>query len=478
LAGLLLSATLLWPQTPGTSPPTQAARVDELLKEMDRSDAPGCVVAAVKDGKIVYQHAAGMANLEFGIPLTLTTLFLIASLSKQFTVFALMLLVQQGRLSLDDDVRKHVPELPSYGKTITVRHLVHHTSGLREETLLMQFAGLGLEDVISHKDIINLICRQKELNFEPGAEHLYCNSGYELLGLIVQRVSGKSLREFTRKEMFEPLGMKDTFFRDDPHLLLKNTANSYQRSVAGWQPSFTPYGGAGATNIHTTVPDLALWDENFYTHKVGGQAVFDLMYTRGKLNDGTQLNYAGGLVIGSYRGQKTVHHSGGHGGFRTVLLRFPEHHFSAIVLSNAGDFNPMRIAENIADISLEGRLDPVKKDAPKDQGKEPSKKDETKAKPKDVKVPELTADQLRAFAGDYYSEELDIVYHLVVKDDRLMLRQRKGEWPLRVTGDGEFSCNLAGATTVQCLRDDMNHVTGFTIGTRACRNLRFVRLKL
>jgi CubicO group peptidase (beta-lactamase class C family) len=271
--------------------------------------------------------------------------------------------------------------------------------------------------------------------------------------------------------------MKDTFFRDDPNLLLKNTANSYQRNFVGWQPSFTPHGSPGATNVHTTVPDLALWDENFYTHKVGGQAVFDLMHTKGKLNDGKEISYAGGLVIAKYRGKKTVHHTGGHGGFRTVLLRFPDLHFSVIALGNAGDFDALRTAEKVADIYLEDQLDPVKKAEPKDKSKETPPKDEPKAKPKEAKAPELTPEQLRKYAGDFYSEELDVVYHLLAKDGKLTLRQRRGEWPLRATADGEFSCNLAGPATVKYERDDKDGVTGFTIGTRGCRNIRFVRLK-
>jgi CubicO group peptidase (beta-lactamase class C family) len=462
---VLLTGTVALPQPAVKGTPSPTAQVDDLLKKYDRADAPGCVVAVVKDGQMVYQHAGGMANMEFGIPLALSTLFLIASLSKQFTIFCIMLLVQQGRLSLDDDVRKHVPELHDYGKTITVRHLVHHTSGLREYTTLMQYAGWRMDDVATHQDIVDLICKQKELNFEPGAEFAYCNSGYEMLGLVVRRVSGKSLREFAREQVFEPLGMKNTYFRDDAHLLVKNAAPSYQRGLGGWQPAYTPHGSAGATNVYTTAADLARWDQNFYDGKVGGKAVLDLMHVKGKLNDGKEIPYAGGLVIGKYRGQKTVSHGGGHGGYRTYLLRFPDQHFSVIVLANAGDINPGALANQVSDIYLADKLEQV------------NKKEEPKTNAKEQAAVELTADQMKEFAGNFYSPELDVVYHVSVKDGKVMLRHRKGEVVLRATGADEFACNLAGLSTVKYLRNDMKRVSGLTIGTPSCRNLRFVRVE-
>jgi CubicO group peptidase (beta-lactamase class C family) len=530
------------------------AKVDELLKKWDRSDAPGCVVAVLKDGQIVYQHAGGAASLEFGVPLTLSTLFLIASLSKQFTAFVIMLLVSGGRLSLDDDVRKHLPELPHHGKTITVRHLLHHTSGLREITVLSEYAGWRQDDAMTEKDFIDLVCRQKELNFEPGAEFTYCNTGYHLLGLLVKRVTGKSLQEYSQEEIFKPLGMKNTLFRDDYRAVILHAAESYAPKLGGFNRSFVLHGLAGATNLHTTAADLALWDGNFYDAKVGGKKVIDAMYTKGKLNSGKEIAYAGGLGIGKYRGLISVKHTGGHGGFRTVLLRFPEQHFSVIALANAADFNT-RTAEKIADIYLEDMLEPVKDAETKEVkidtkvldrcvgqysistspfgpftvtiGRDGDKlfaqalfgkhtlsalsETEFLAKQIDLRFTfvkadkgeglhlkisgssplgdvdvtgkpsqktELSADQMKELTGDFYSEELDVIYHISVKDGKIMLRHRKGEAELRPLSSDKFDCDFGGASSVEYQRSAEKRVIGFVIGNAQCRNVRFVRAVL
>jgi CubicO group peptidase (beta-lactamase class C family) len=334
-------------------------KVDELFARWDKSDSPGCAVAVVQDGKVVYEKGYGMANLEHGARITPATVFLIASVSKQFTAFLIFLLAGAGQLSLDDDVRKHVPEVPDFGKKITVRHLVHHTSGLREELSLFSLAGWRSSDVIMRRDFLELVGRQRELNFEPGREYLYCNTGYTLMGLIVERVSKKSLNAYAQEKIFEPLGMKSTQFRQDYRLIAARLATSYgPRTGGGFELVPLAYGQAGASSVLTTVQDLARWDQNFYDPKVGGKEATALMLQRGKLNSGTEIAYAGGLFHGTYRSLPTVQHTGSHGGYRTILMRFPEQRFSVIVLANVASFKSVDMARKVADIYLEGTLKP------------------------------------------------------------------------------------------------------------------------
>jgi CubicO group peptidase (beta-lactamase class C family) len=356
----------------------RAAAVDKLFAKWDKPDSPGAAVAIIQDGDTVYQRGYGRANLEHAIPITAGTLFLIASVSKQFTVFLILLLAQGGRINLDDEVRKHVPELPDLGEKVTVRHLIHHTSGLREELAVQALRGRGFEDTMKESDFFEWLKDQKELNFAPGSEYTYCNTGYSLLGLIVKRASGKSVREYAEENVFKPLGMKSTRFRDDYRTPVKGSATSYGPRPGGSYGLIpVPYSMAGATNVYTTVEDLARWDRNFYDAKVGGKEVIAGMLRKGKLRDGREIAYAGGLNHEEYRGLKTVRHDGSHGGFRSTLLRFPEQRFSVIILANAADVKPAVLAKKIADVYLADRL---------------------KSSPAEVKV---SGELLDAYAGDY-----------------------------------------------------------------------------
>jgi CubicO group peptidase (beta-lactamase class C family) len=337
-----------------------AAEAEKLFANWDRPESPGCAVAVVQDGKIVYKHGFGTANLEYGIPITPSTIFHVASVSKQFTAFAIHLLAQDHKLSLDDDVRKYLPELHDFGKTITIRHLLHHTSGLRDQWNLLRLAGWRLQDVITEQDVLDLVWRQEELNFEPGAEHLYSNTGYTLLGLIVKRVSGKSLDAFCRERVFKPLGMKNTHFHDDNQKIVPGRSYSYApRRGGGFANSPLQYATVGASSLFTTVEDLALWDQNFYDGKVGGSDVLAGMLEKGKLNDGKRIDYASGLLLGEYRGLRTVKHNGGDAGYRSTLIRFPEQRLSVIILSNLSSFDPERMAGKVADIYLREKLSRV-----------------------------------------------------------------------------------------------------------------------
>lgn len=324
--------------------------------------------AVIKHGQVVYQQNYGMADLERHVPITPVTVFDIGSTSKQFTAMCILLLAKQGKLSLDDEIQKYVPELPRYPDRITIRHLIHHTSGIRDYLVLMSLAGMSEVNDYSEQQVLDLLARQKGLNFKPGEEYLYSNSGYFLLSVIVKRASGKSLRTFAEENIFRPLKMEHTHFHDDFTEIVKHRALAYgPKDGGGHVLNISLFDVVGDGCLFTTVGDLAKWDENFYNNKLGGgKQLVEKMETPGKLNNGSSLKYAFGLVIDDYRGLRTVSHGGAWAGYRAELLRFPSERFSVIVLANRSDTNPTALARQVADIYLANRLAPAEeKDKPK-----------------------------------------------------------------------------------------------------------------
>jgi len=261
--------------------------IDELFDKWNKSDSPGCALVVIKEGKVIYERGYGCANLEYGIPITPSSVFYIASVSKQFTAMSVLLLVQEGKLSLDDDLRKYLAEIPDFGRVITLRHLIHHTSGLRDYEELLAMAGWRMDDVLTREHMLNIVSHQKELNFRPGDEYQYCNTGYCLLAEIVARVSGQSFREFTHANIFEPLGMTNTHFHDDHESIVRNRAYSYRPD--GSKSSKNAFNNAsvvGGGGMYSTVEDLAKWVGNFDHGRVGGPEVLKQMHERGVLNNG------------------------------------------------------------------------------------------------------------------------------------------------------------------------------------------------
>jgi CubicO group peptidase (beta-lactamase class C family) len=391
-----------------TLPQDVTKKVDTVFEKWDRPGSPGCALGVYKDGRIVYERGYGMANLNDDVPITPSTVFHVASMSKQFTAASILLLAQQGKLSLDDDVHKYIPELPNFGERITLRHLLHHSSGLRDQWALLDLAGWRYsQDLITDDDVMSVVVRQKGLNFKPGEKYMYSNTGYTLLAIVVKRVSGMSLREFTTKNIFEPLGMMHTHFRDDHEEVIQHDALGYEQDGKGkpFRMNLTNFDTTGATSLHTTVEDLQLWDENFYHPHVGGPALIQQMLERGKLNSGELQDYASGLVIGTYKGLPTVDHAGADAGYRSEMTRFPEQHFSAAVLCNFADTNPSALVRQVADIVLAKDL---KAPAPA-PAKEPTKT-----------VPTLlSAEQMANIAGTYWGQEGDDFARIQVKDGKL-----------------------------------------------------------
>jgi CubicO group peptidase (beta-lactamase class C family) len=337
-----------------------AARVDAVFAEYDKPDSPGCALGVYRDGAVIHSRGYGMADLERGVPITPRTVFDIGSTSKQFSAAAIVLLAQDGTLTLEDDVRTWVPELPEYGARITIRHLLLHTSGLRDYIGLLTLAGHRIDDVTDAEDALRIIARQKALNFAPGAEHLYSNSGYFLLSAIVERAAGKTLQAFARERIFAPLGMTKTHYLGSYDDIVPDRALAYApRPGGGLRQDISRWLQVGDGAVFTTVEELLRWDNNFYAPKVGGQALLDALQATGRLNDGKPLTYALGLGVGTYRGQRTVSHGGSWGGYRAELLRFPDQRFSVATLCNLGTINPTQLARRVAEVYLEDVLAPA-----------------------------------------------------------------------------------------------------------------------
>ena len=400
-------------------------KVASLFVQWDKSDSPGCALAVIKDGQIIYKRGYGMANLEHNIAISPKSAFYIGSVSKQFVTMCIAILAKRGKLSLDDDIRKYVPEMPDYGIPITIRHLIYHTSGYRDYLELLNIAGVDFGSY-HQEDVLELIARQKELNFKPGEMHLYSNSGYFLLAIIIERASGKTLQEFAEINIFKPLGMKNSHFHDDYTMVIKNRASGYYPAGKGKYKNFiSTFDCVGSGGLFTSVEDLFLWDQNFYHAKVGGKDLIDLMHKRGTLYNGKELNYAFALKIDQYKGLSTISHGGSLGGYKSAIIRFPEQNFTVICLANLSTFNPTKLCLRVADIYLSG------------QYKE--KKTDREAKPteraKFIKLPEI---KLKEKIGHYICPETGEIIRLFIKNGNLIARESGQDYELGAINETEF----------------------------------------
>jgi CubicO group peptidase (beta-lactamase class C family) len=456
---------------------SSAPAVDEVFLDFAKPDSPGCSLAVARDGRLLYEKSYGMANLELEVPLSPSSVFDIGSTSKQFTAASILFLERQGKLSVADDIRKYVPELPDYGKPITILNLLNHTSGLRDYLVLFELAGENVDSVTTDEEALALIARQKSLNFDPGAEWLYSNTGYFLLSVIVKRVSGKSLRDFAAENIFQPLDMTHTQYRDTHTSLIPNRALAYDpvEKGQGYTLDVSYFEQTGDGAVHTTVGDLLKWDENFYSGKVGGVDFLAEMQQTGTLSSGKHLEYAKGLSVSSYRGLRTVRHGGSWGGYRAELLRFPDQHFSVVCLCNRSDGSPSRRANQVAEIYLRSLMKekPPKKDADDKDSKSRA----------EISVPSA---ELAAFAGDYSSDELGVTYRLTVTNGKLTVaailaagiprsNDLVGEQIVPVAKD-EFELIVDDPPiNLKFTRDAAGHPTSFALDAGRTTGVTFVR---
>jgi CubicO group peptidase (beta-lactamase class C family) len=457
-----------------TSDEKSAAAVDEVFSDLTKSGTPGCALAVYRDGKIIYAKGYGLANIEENVAITPQSVFDIGSTSKQFTAASILLLEKQGKLSVNDDVRKFIPELPTYGQQITILQLLNHTSGLRDYLTLFELAGINIDSVTTDADALALITRQKALNFAPGSDWLYSNTGFFLLSVIVQRASGKTLREFAADNIFAPLEMMHTQYRDNHAALIANRALAYdeQENKAGYKLNVSYFEQTGDGAVHTSVEDLQKWDENFYSPRVGGKEFLTALQERGKLNNGKVLEYAKGLRVQDYRGLHTVSHGGSWGGYRAELLRFPDQHFSVACLCNVGNAGPSRRAHQVADIYLASLMKPRES---KSQERENKEKNEVT----------IGADQLKNYSGEYWSEELGVIYRLGVADGRIKVLSvadasgspRVNNFSadvLRAVGSDEFEAGKSGIT-FHFQRDAKQTASAFTLDAGRTKGIGFNR---
>lgn len=376
-------------------------QIDNIFAEWDKPDSPGCSLVITQDNEIVYQRGYGYAQLEYDIPITPDTVFHVASVSKQFSAMAIALLNADGRVDLDASVRKYIPELADFGHLITVRHLVHHVSGLRDHWELVRAAGWRMDDVITTEHLLKMVFRQRELNFEPGSEYVYSNSGYTLMAEIVRRVTGQTLREFTDERIFKPLGMTNTHFHDDHEEIVKQRAYSYKPNLAGgWKKSVLSYANVGATSLFTTARDLSKWLANFSHGKVGGQGVLELVQKPFIANDGKTIPYGFGLMFADHMGWQEIGHSGADAGFRSWCGRVEPHGLGVVILANYATSVPRELARRVAEVMLA----------------------DVAVKPESEKVETNTAEFMGTYLVQFFGKKLTIT-----KDGEQLVAQFEGQ---------------------------------------------------
>jgi len=432
-------------------PDSTLKKIDSLFLKWNTAISPGCTVGIVRNDSLIFSKGYGMANLEYAIPNQPQTLFHMASVSKQFTAFSIVLLARQGKLKLDDDIHKWLPWFPELKEKITIRNLLNHTSGIRDQWQLLAISGTRLDDVITQDHIIKILSKQQALNFKPGDKYSYSNSGFTMLAEIVKAASGQTLRHFTDSAIFKPLGMTSTHFHDDYTEIEKMRSYSYDRKDSThFSNAVLSYSVAGATSLFTNINDMSKWVMNFYDHKVGDQKDIDTLTQKGKLNSGKELSYALGIESDTYKGWRQYSHSGGDAGYRTHVAVFPDFKMGFIVFSNLGDINPGDKVYAIADLFIKDTA--AKKEALK---KEP--RDSTAAILKDTT-------SIMKFTGNYIGEDglpfsFDIrnrqLHYYIYWENNFLIKGLKDTFSIPQAPQVKFVFGIKGKdTTVDLITPD------------------------
>jgi CubicO group peptidase (beta-lactamase class C family) len=368
-------------------------KIDDLFKDYDNTkSSPGCVIGIVKKDSLVYSKGYGFANLEYNISNRPSTIYYMASVSKQFTAYSIMLLVRQGKIKLDDDICLYLPWANSFGKKITIRNLLNHTSGIRDHIALSSLIGKEYNNFLTQDLALSIIKQQRSLNFNPGEQFSYSNSNYILLAEIIRSVSRKTLRYFADSAIIKPLGMVNTHFRDDPGEPIKNRAYGYiylgDSRYNNRPPFLLTVGDAG---LFSNINDMAKWVANFYNTKAGDSLAIHLFTQNGTLASGRKLNYASGIIVDTYRGYKDFYHSGSGDGVNTFICVFPDLKFGILVFGNSSNFDAEKIAFDIASIFIRDTIT-------KTRVALALKPDSNKATLKDISV-------LKNYTGNYISQD-------------------------------------------------------------------------
>lgn len=456
--------------------PAVADALAAVFKDWSDPAAPGAAVALYRGGRTIYARGFGAASLEHEVPIGPRTRFDLASTSKQFTAACVALLVLDGRLSLDDPVRRHVPSLPAWADATTIRHCLFHTSGIRDYLALLTFSGKDYRDVAGDADALRALERQRGLSFPVGSKHDYSNSGYFLLSQVVRAASGKSLAAFARERIFGPLGMTETDFVDDQTRVVPRRATAYEKQAGRWAISMSDWEQTGDGGVVTNVEDLAKWVENFATGKVGGPRFLELMATRGALDDGTALDYGFGLAHHRAGDVVGVSHAGGWAGYRAELFRLPDEDLACAVLANRGDADPTERAQKALKIAREaglGSRPPVAAEGP---AAKPSSRPRRAASSRPAPPPpvDATPEYLAAFAGAYRSDEVDATWALTVEKRGLRVRGPGGVDETLYPAGRDVFASMGGASTF--VRDAAGRPVRFTVKMRGLDGLVFERV--
>lgn len=436
---------------PAGLPGLDEARIDAAFSAYAGSGSPGCATGIVTGGSLAWARGYGLASLEHEVPIGPATVFDLGSTSKQVTAAAVALLDRDGRLSLDNDIRRYLPEIPDYGATITIRHLLTHTSGLRDYTDLLAISGMRDEDLTTTADALAILGRQRGVNFTPGAEWRYCNTGFFLASIVVERVAGKSLRAFAQERLFGPLGMDHTLYLDDHALVVPRRATGYApRPGGGFGTATSDWEQIGDGGVQSSVEDMARWAALF-DGATGDRAIEDpapvpgaaaapipaawlrgVLETPARLADGTMLGYGLGISLGTHRGLRLVRHGGAWAGYRAMLMSLPERRLAVITLCNVGSADTTTLSFTALDAALDALPDPPPA-APKAAGA-------AKA------APEVGGDRpaLEPLAGTYYSEPLGQTLEIVFKEGALRLGE--GGMALEPLGERRFGTRGGGTT--------------------------------
>lgn len=400
----------------------QIAKIDSIFLEWNQPIHPGGVVGVRKGNKNVFLKAYGMASLDYLIPNHTSTIFNIASVSKQFTALGILLLERDGKLSIDDKISQYIPNLTEIGDKITIRHMLHHTSGIRSFHELLFYAGWRGNDLRSNEDIYRLMERQEDLNFEPGAEYMYCNTGYIFMAYIIEKITGEPFPEWMKQRVFLPLGMSATYVEADPSNVVPHNATSYyDRSEGLFQRSIDYWAYYGSGNVHATVEDLLVWGENFYNPKTGWEDLFQRLETTDPFNDGSPNDYAFGVTIGNVKGKKVVAHGGSIGGFRSNFLVVPEEELVISILTNYNRANPGGKTFQVFEQAV-----------PAETKEQPAQIDE-------VKFVKLSTNSLKALENYFWNPTDKYSRRIYVKNDTLMYwRGEDNESKLVPVGKREF----------------------------------------
>lgn len=449
-------------------------KIDSLFSKYN-SKTSGVAVGVVKNGILIYKKGYGIANLEYDIPISPKTIFNVGSVSKQFTTFSIYLLEKQGKISFDDDIRKHIPELPLYEKKITIKHLCSHTSGLKDQWALLTLASYIMDDIITTEQVMKIIVKQKELNFAPGSEFKYSNTGFTLLTEIVKRVSGKTFSEFAKENIFIPLGMESTFVYDDNEKIVKNRAYSYGRENEIYSKRNLNSSSVGPSNIYTTVEDLSKWTANFENPIVGNVDFINHFNERSLLDngkpailavrDGETIYHAKGQFIRNYKGVNVYNHTGSDAGFKSYLGRFQDNKLSIILLSNDENFVAYKAGMDIAEFYLS---DKFKNRAPIT---EPEKKTEEKPK-------YISTANLQDFEGKFQNNDLSSLFIAKVINGKLTLtHNRLSDVVLTEIQKDKFTGIISFSVEVNFQRNKNNEITELNITNFGATNVKFIKIK-